>query len=539
MKIKKFADSNKTIFIFIFFLILINLFNFIQVKASSDFDFSINVDINELIIKAGETKKINVLINSTNYISNKVNLSGNWIEDNQPNGVMVNLDSQSEITPLFTHLRFSTTNQSEIGHFIYNISANLDEKVQFINIKVTIINNITIAIKADKEVFQKGEKIHVFGNISQTHQKNNIDDINITYRYNKWKRFDSAKIKNNSFDFYYNISYGDPDGIWNLTTTIIDNEENVFSNDTKINVVPPPDILRFNVLLYSPPEDAVYYRGNIVDISVYVTEAGIGVNNAITSCIFSMNNRVNLTEIADGYYQGSYRIPWDSEIGFWSISIECIKQSGSSLKAGGSYTFVEVKPATISLELLKPTKNEYNIDESFSIIANLSYPDGKIVKDAEVIAKTPSSNIELVDQQNGTYLIKYMISNDDLGSWFMDVYANDKYGNNAFTSKTIQINEIEKLNIPLSNILGILFISLIGFLAAYFFRRNFSVQRLNDIEEEIQEEEQIQNETVVKYFKTGSISRNTYDALMKQHTQRLGELNKEKSKIKKIKWRKN
>jgi len=536
MKTKIVSKYIITIFALLLVIILF-VSNITEVKASYDFDFSMDNERQELILKAGETKGVNIFVNSTNFISKKVNLSGNWIGDKQPSNILANFNLSSGLTPFSSNIIFSTTNQSELGHFKYNITAFNDGKIKYAYIEIIITYNITISIKTDKETYQNGEKIHVYGNISKTHQTNTIDYVNINFENNGWKRSAITSIRNNSFEYYYNVSYGDPGGIWNITTRITDIEGIVFSNESKITVVPPPDILRYNVLIYSPPENAVYYRGNTINISVYITEAGVGVNDALTSCILSIDNIANLTEISNGYYQGSYKIPWDSELGFWSISIECIKKSESSLTVGGSFTFLEVKPATINLELLNPSENNYFIDDSISIIANLSYPDGAIIEDADVIAKTPSCEVGLIDQQNGTYLSKYLISNKDLGSWFMDIYAIDKFGNSAFTSKTIQVSETEKFNIPFSTIFGILFFSLIASLIAYLLKRNFSAQRLTDIEEEIQEEELIQNETVVKYFKTGSISRNTYDSLMKQHTERLGELKKEKSKIKK--WRKN
>jgi len=543
MKIKKFSNYTKIILPFVLVIFLINFINFYMVEASSDSNISITVDKSELNIRAGETKGVNIVINSITDISKKVEISGDWIENNQPDSIFVNYTNSSGLTPLSSYIYFSSTNKSEIGHFTYNITINGDENNKSILIDIIITYNITIMLKTDKNNYQNGEKIHIFGNISKTHPTDNINNIIINYEYNNWKRTAASSIKNNSFEHSYNISYGDPNGIWNITTTITDIEGNIFSNMSKITINPPPDLLRFNVLLYSPPEDAVYYRGNTINISVYVTEAGEGVNNAITLCLMSIDNIVNLTEISDGYYQGSYTIPWDSEIGNWSLSIECIKKSGSNLKAGGTYTFLQVKPAKIKLELLEPIKNDYFVDETISIIADLSYPDGKAIKDAEVFANTSSFDIELVDQQNGTYLSNYVLSNKDLGSWFIDVYARDKFGNDALTTKTIQVINTEQINIPFFTILGILIVSLFGFFSVYILKRNFSFQRLNDIESEIQEEERLQNETAVKYYKNGSISRNTYDALIKQHTERLGELKKEKRKIKKfasqklIKWR--
>lgn len=520
------------LFIVISILMIVGFFTIRPVEASSDFDFSINIENHYSLVRAGEKIGIKVYINSTFNISENVFLKGEWI-DNIPKNVTVNISKPIGYPSFFSYINFSSAIDSDMGIFVYNLSAELDDVIKFINMKIEITYNLNISLQTDQENYQKGEEIHVFGNISSFHEIDMPDIVNISFQYENWRRAVNLPIINNSFEYYYNISYGDPEGIWNVTSNILDDEDILFSSEISLSIIPPPDVLRYSVEIYSPPEKAVYYRGSTFNISVFVTEAGVGVNNASTSCILNTDEKITLTEIKDGYYQGSYTIPWNSQIGDWSLSMECTKESAGYLKAGGSYTFMNVKPARINLDLLEPSLNDFNIDEPITIKAELSYPDGETIEDALVTAITPSRNMTLIDQLNGTYITNYKTNTEDIGSWFIEITAMDKYGNKASTAKIINIFDKKQIDFPISSILGIMIISIVGFFVLNMFRRNLSSQHLNDIEEEIKEEEKLQNETAVKYYKTGSISRNTYDALMKQHTERLGELKKERRKIKK------
>ena len=69
---------------------------------------------------------------------------------------------------------------------------------------------------------------------------------------------------------------------------------------------------------------------------------------------------------------------------------------------------------------------------------------------------------------------------------------------------------------------------------------------MQDVQEEIEEVKRLQDEAAEKYYKKGSISRQAYDMLRKEHTERLTELQggekkklNEKSISSKFRWKKN
>jgi hypothetical protein len=394
-----------------------------------------------------------------------------------------------------------------------------------------LISNVTLTIKTDNESYNKGQNIKIFGNINSTNPATLSSKVNISLHYGEWKRQISTTIKNNSYEQNYNISYGDPKGIWNITVEIIDINGNLFSKSKDITINLPQDIVRYNVILFSPPKDAVYIRGNTLNISVLITENGIGVNNALIKCYLSSEEIINLTEINDGYYQISYKIPWNSKTDLWSISLESIKTVGNSLRVGGSYTIIEIKPAILNLDLIEPVKNKYNVGELINIELDLHYPDGSIVENATVIAKTPKGNITLITKGNATYDVNFSISDNKKGSWFIEIFATDQFGNNASITKIVYIMYEEKFLLSSTAMLGLIGLGIFSMIAFYIFRKRYSAQHLSDIQAEIKEVKRLQNETAIFYYKKGTISREIYNVLRQEHAKRLTELQKEERKL--------
>jgi hypothetical protein len=415
--------------------------------------------------------------------------------------------------------------------FILSIQNIKSENIHFLR------ENITIQTNSNN--YSNGECIHISGNLTNVNLENDTfsDNVTIKLEYRNWKRYETTKLKNNSYDYYYNISYGDPHGAWNITSEISDNVGNIVSNYTNINVTIPIDTVRYNVVWFSPVKDAIYEKGSTFDISVFVTEDGVGVKNALTNCIIPPMEKINLTEVKQGYYQETYKIPWSSDSGTWILSLESVKITGSSLKAGGGNTSIIIKPAKINLDLIQPSLNKYNFGDTIEIKVNLSYPDGTFVKNSTVTAKILGENITLIELKNGSYSADYTISIEDKGSFIIEIFSSDEYNNNASTTKIVQIVYQEDSSFPIYTVISVIIVLLVIILILYFLRKKFSVIRLQDAEEEIKEVEKLQNEAAENYYKRGSITRQTYDLLRKEHSERLAELKKDfgkKNKLKKI-----
>jgi hypothetical protein len=70
----------------------------------------------------------------------------------------------------------------------------------------------------------------------------------------------------------------------------------------------------------------------------------------------------------------------------------------------------------------------------------------------------------------------------------------------------------------------------IGVSAAVLTRKQIGSAKLETIRAEKKHIAKLKTEAARKYFKEGSISRETYDSLMHEHARRMGELDKEERK---------
>jgi len=408
-------------------------------------------------------------------------------------------------------------------------------------------SNFTINLHTDKNDYNKGERIHINGNIT-SNTSNNIsfsNNVTIKLKKNNWERTFKTKITNNSYDSYYNISYGDPEGIWNITVETYENGNNI-SNYKTINVTLPSDTVRYKVVWYSPPESAQYKRGETFNASIFVTEDGVGVTNLTTNCVLPNLDKINLSEIKQGYYRGSYKIPWNCKTGIWVLTFEGTKNVEGSLRAGGGNSSITIKPAIINIDLLEPSLDQYYLNDKIEIKVKLTYKDNTNVKNAEVTAEILNENYSLKEGNNDTYSTNYTILDENTGSILIEISTQDQNDNTGSIKKVISIVKKQETESIIITILPIIIAILIITIVTYFLSKRLKFLRMQDVQEEIKEVKRLQDEAAEKYYKKGSISRQSYDMLRKEHSERLAELQgggkkkvAGKNIISKLRWEKN
>jgi len=403
------------------------------------------------------------------------------------------------------------------------------------NIQLDVPSGLGLSLQTDNESYEKGQCIIIFGNI--TNVSDEIDllgYVKITLEYEDWGRYTTTTLQDNSYEYLYNISYGDPDGLWNITVEIETEQGNNVCCYKNVNVSLPSDIMRYKIAWFSPSDEAIYYRGSTFDISVFITEDDDGVTNASASCILPSMEKVELSEIKQGYYSGSYFIPLDSQTGIWSLSVESIKGSESSLAAGGSNLEIQIKPASLNLDILEQSSNEYILGDPMEIKVHLGYPAGDDIEDAAVTVKIADENLTLNSEGSGVYSVNFTTVINNVGSRIVEFSAFDQFGNSGSATQIIYIVERVTSEFPYYQILGFIIVIIISVLVVIFIKKRFSLLHLKDIESEKEELLRLQNETVTNYYIKGSISRETYDILIREYAERLAELGKKHPKKEKI-----
>ncbi|MCJ7719931.1 MAG: hypothetical protein MUO36_00480 [Candidatus Hadarchaeum sp.] len=291
-----------------------------------------------------------------------------------------------------------------------------------------------------------------------------------------------------------------------------------------------PDNLTLTLVFLSPPENIIQSRGSTVTISLQVKEAGAIVEGASVSCRSPTNDNVPLTEGAPGTYSATYTIKWDDPTGDWRISAEAKKTVGGNTKAGGSYTIVDVRPAVLQLDLLSPSGREVGVGEQAEIKVRASYPDGTPVEGATVTLSAPGhGNIVLTGEDNGVYESS-AISFENAGGQLISLTVADANGNAGSGSYVLNITP-PPLPSGVIYLLALVAVGLaIGISAAILARKKIYSNKLETIRAEKKHIARLQTEAATKYFKEGSISRETYDSLMHEHARRMAELDKEERK---------
>ncbi|MCX6666205.1 MAG: hypothetical protein NT038_09160 [Euryarchaeota archaeon] len=402
------------------------------------------------------------------------------------------------------------------------------------NSQLDVSSGLELGLQTEYNSYEKGEHIKISGNITNISDEMDIpDNIVITLQHEDWMRYIITALQNNSYEYFYNISFGDPEGIWNITVEIDGEPVNNISCKN-VNVSLPSDTVRYKTVWFSPSDEAIYYRGSTFDISVFITEDDVGVTNASTICFLPSMESIELSEIKQGYYSGSYFVPWDAAIGLWSLSVESTTGNGSSLVAGGSNILIEIKPTSLTFDILGPPSDEYVLGEAIELMVHVRYPDGHDVEGAIVAAKIAGENYTLLSQGDGIYSINCTTVMTTVGSQIIEFSASDSSGNNLFVTHIIYLVDNEKSEFPLYQILGFLAVTIIVVIIIYFAKKRLSLLRVKDIENEIEELQLLQNEAAVNYYKKGTITRQTYDIFQKENSQRLAVIKKDGPTNKKV-----
>ena len=319
IKSKKFYPNKKRIKLelFISILLIVTFLSYnINAENSQVFDFSISVENNELIFESGETITTQVSVNLISGTSDNVTLEGEWTGEQQPENISVELTKTYGIPSFSCNITFTSIIYQKIGIFNYTLKVKSENKNHSINIKINVSNTLNVTLTTDKEQYEKNQTITISGNITTLQETNLSGNVTLNIQKENWKRTKTIQFENSLYEYDYRITYGDPEGTWKITATITDVDGSTGSCSKNINVTLTEDTIRYKAVWYAP--EGYYYRGDTIDISVYVTEAGDGLEDATTSCMLPSIKKINLTEKEPGYYHTTYTIPLDGETGRWS-----------------------------------------------------------------------------------------------------------------------------------------------------------------------------------------------------------------------------
>jgi hypothetical protein len=516
-----------------FIIILLSaslIFSIPHSVSTSSFDYSVLIQYDEIQLIPGKNMSVPLFINQTENATGIVTLQGKWIE-NTPKGIIVTLQPTTGLTPFTSTVTFRSSILANPGLYTYQICGQSEGINHTTAIHINITTDLTVTLCTNKNQYFNGQQINLYGNAtSLTEEIIDSGDVILSIANGKYNISITTQIQNGSFNYLYPISYGDKDGVWTIKARVVDTKGHIGIQSKDLTVSLPPDIMRFVIDFYSPPNNAVYQRGDSFDISVFVTENLQSVRNATTLCRLPSLETIPLIEYSPGNYKQKYIIPWDAPIGEWSFTVECIKNSSGIIEAGGNALSISIEPAPLQLTILEPQTLQFPTDSKISFKVEVRYLDATLMKTGTVRIATSHGNISLQNENNGIYTTNVTVTGQDIGSQVFEISAMDLFGNEGSTKKILLISSETQSSI-LVIVIPLFTAALCGLIGLVLIKRIYRSQRLKSLQDEMMETQRLQEEAVKKYYKEGSISKEIYDALIFEHTQRYAHLQKEERKI--------
>jgi len=520
------------LFAIVIILLITGQFFSIPLSTSSpSFDYSLLLQNDELQLVPGKNTTGTLFVNQSGNNTGIVSLQGNWVE-NTPVGISCSIQPTTGVTPFGCTITFQSSILSNPGLYTYKISAQSEGNNHSIDIHLNVTTDLTVQLFTDKAEYGKGQQIHLYGNAT-TFDDNIVDsgDVIISIVNAKKSVSFTTQIQNDSYEFFYPISYGDTEGVWTVQTRVIDTNGHVGIESRSITISTPPEIMRFAVDFYSPPNKAIYQRGDAFDISVYVTENLQSVRNATTFCTLPSLVTIPLVEYTPGNYKQYYNIPWDAPTGEWYCTVDSEKNISGIVKVGGSALSIIIEPAPLQVTVLEPQTLQFSANSIISFKVEVRYLDNSLMKTGTVLLSTSQGNITLQNENNGMYTTNISVTSQDIGSQVFEINAQDLFENKGEIKKIFLITSETQSTIILI-LIPLLAAGICGIICFVFIGKMYKSRRLKTIQEEMIETKRLQEEAAKKYYKEGSISKEIYEALIYEHTQRYAHLQKEERKIK-------
>jgi hypothetical protein len=496
------------------------------------FDFTLTASPDNLLMLRGETATSTIRVSLLAGDPATVELSGDWV-DTAPTGVTATLSPTSGVPPFDSTLTVSVGTDAKGGSFLYRIVGSGGGKTSEIHVRIDVNVGLILTLATDKENYQKGETIRISGTAKDPrgeNVENGTATIKLVYD-NSVIQENSVSIENGIYAFDYPIWHGDPDGIWAVTVEAVDNLKNTATETVYITVRTPPGVAYYTVVIESPMGVITRTWGDLIEFSVRVTDDGVPVEGATVFFDAPTGERIYLSEVPGfpGYYTVAYTLRWDSkdDLGTWTVRINVEK-----IKSGGAVTGIIIREANLVVSLLSP-KDRVEVGETAWIRVKVTYPDGTPVEDATLRVVTPAGvELTLEYEGNGIYSKAYKFTSRDVGTWNIQVGGEDLYGNTISLEGQIEVARMGILRTLTTYWWASLPILVaLGGISAYLGRRTILVRKLKRVRKEIREIPKLKREVMIKYFKEGSIERDTYDELMDKYDMRLGELRKEEMRL--------
>jgi len=422
----------------------------------------------------------------------------------------------------------------------YNLTVKTDElgKQGETYVKIVVDPTLKILLELKKE-YSKGSEILFSGKVIDVNNKSLPNaTLNISLNYlDFWKNLTAKADENGNFSQNYYIGFLDSEGNWSLRIDAKDKLGNSGFLTALIPVKTPPEAAFYYIKFTNPLVGLSYSRGDEIPISVEVSEGDKPISNANLSFRVPSGKILELKEILPGIYTGEYFLGFDDPYGNYTIEVFGYKIENKTLKGGSNKISLTVKPANLKVELLSPQAQKFTAGQTVKISTRILYPDGTLARNLIVEAASPLNEpLSLSEIEPGIYQAIYKLKKGEEGPWLMQLETKDTYDNSASMKQLFQIAPITIFYFLLTYwyfvVSGLLPFAYLGYRFSSKYYQKSQVKRYT---EELIRIKKMKKDAQTKYYKEGSINRETYENLLEEYEKRQEEI---KSKLVKTRLKK-
>ncbi|MBI4151994.1 hypothetical protein HY496_03410 [Candidatus Woesearchaeota archaeon] len=448
-----------------------------------------------------------------------------------------------------TYGAYVVLNQSHApGEYVIKIigeDGSFSEK----EVLITLDPNIKIELPF-KESYHKGERIDLSGSLSyhdgHFHEELNASLVSLTITGPHYTFNQSIPIEaSGRFSESHLISYGEPDGEWEIVLVIQDAFGNEGKKKIKTTISTLPHVAFYTVTFFSPASETEFRRTSLLPITIEVRDEMGPIPQANVTFRDPKGRLQFLQEVRQGIYSTEYAVLPDDPLGIWYLAVQAVRTINNVTRAGGNRLALTILPADTLLVLRHPLDFQFFSGQPLVFEAEFTYGDGTPVTQGSVSLVLGTKEIPLIDKGEGMYRASYLVLPEDVAADHILLKGKDLHGNIAVASpQQVTIESLSGPSLYLRLFYHLVFLRywylfvlgfiLISFLTRDYWYRPFLQFLLKRVQEEEKKIIKMEKYTQTAYFKLHQISKEDYDQMMYTYRKRLANAHERRQRLQRL-----
>ncbi|MFH1697357.1 MAG: hypothetical protein ABH854_05645 [Candidatus Diapherotrites archaeon] len=387
---------------------------------------------------------------------------------------------------------------------------------------------LDVTLNTDAEKYFLGDIIKISGTVSRGGSGAYLPvELALSVRGRVVWEEDVGSGETGDFSAEYHSTLLDPIGEWELSMHTEDANGNTGNLTHEFAVIGPDNASPIQIEVLSGIEQN-YSRGETLDLNIGLSgEGGEKLSAAIANIVLPNGKSLKMREVEQGVYSVNVPFGWDFPVGKSMLEARAVKADGENTYSGAMQFEVRVTNAKLTVDLLAPEVQRYEVGEAVEFRAKLSYPDGTPVPNAQIHAELNGKQVAMPGVEQGIYSGTYVLAAEDEGIASFVINADDGFGNIAARDLQIEVSGISPLHYlreyVVYIIVALLTLIIAGTTFAHFRVRSRRLSELKAGEARvIRQIKALQKQ----FFKNATIDKVNYDSFLDKYKSELADIRK-------------